>query len=220
MTKNFNITFESILGDLALKPVGALTVTSAPEEECVDCGGEQEEIAEDISEYEIAENIIRHAKALRKKVGEESYYRIRAILDNANQLKELHPNIEMIDSTEVTESVDKGVSFLSTPERQKINNAFHTSSILKGIQKVRKPSEGVSEVNKILDNLGYTLDMVSGDILLGDQNTRHLSFRKKWTGEDPFNEHPQIENSRIVFTWENLERPGRNPSIEIIAYAS
>ncbi len=100
MTKTFDTTFESILGDLALKPVGALTVTSAPEEDCIDCGGEEEKIAEDISEYEIAENIIRHAKALRKKVGEESYYRIRAILDNANQLKELHPNIEMVGPEE------------------------------------------------------------------------------------------------------------------------
>jgi hypothetical protein len=218
MTKKFNYLYESILGDLVagatLTPVGPITISQEPVEDEYE---EEEDLDDEITETEIASKIIEHVKKLRKQIGEDAYYRARQIQELAEKLLEMHPEIEVLKS--VKEAVDS-LTVLSTAERHKINNAFHTSDVLKGIQKVRKPSEGISVISNILGKLGYTLDMVSGDMLLGDKNTRHLPFRKKWDGEDPFNEHPQIENSRINFTWENLENRRHTPSIEIIAYAS
>lgn len=99
MTKKFDTLVESILGDLAasatLTPVGPLTVSSEPVEgECADCG---EDLDAEVSETEIATKIIKHIKALRKQIGEDTYYRARKIQELAEKLLEMHPDIEIIE---------------------------------------------------------------------------------------------------------------------------
>lgn len=100
MTKNFNTLVENILSDLeaaaTLTPVGQLTVATDDDEDCFECDG-QEEIAEEISETEIAQKIIQKAKKLRKKIGEDSYHYIRTIIDLAEKLLEMHPEVEIIE---------------------------------------------------------------------------------------------------------------------------
>jgi predicted RNase H-like nuclease len=103
MTTKFNNLYESILNDLAasatLTPVGPLTVTSEiPDADCLDC---DEEIQEEISETEIASQIIKHIKKLRKQLGEDTYYRARKIQDLAEKLLEMHPEIEIVESEPV-----------------------------------------------------------------------------------------------------------------------
>jgi hypothetical protein len=101
MTKKFDNLFESILGDLAasatLTPVGPITVTQEPADG--DCNGRGcgEAIADEVSETEIATKIIEKAIKLRKKIGEDSYHYIRSIIDLAERLLEMHPDIEIIE---------------------------------------------------------------------------------------------------------------------------
>jgi hypothetical protein len=100
MTKNFDTLYENILSDLAssatLTPVGPITVSTEPSDCEGDCG-EQETIEDEITETEIANKIIEKAKKLRKKIGEDSYHYIRSIIELAEKLLEMHPEIEVVE---------------------------------------------------------------------------------------------------------------------------
>jgi hypothetical protein len=100
-------------------------------------------------------------------------------------------------------------------ERTKLSNAFHKYPELGGNKKLDSLGQGISIISKCLDELGYELDMVTGDILLGQSGTRNLSYRRK----DRNGMSKEIENSRIVFTWTNLGDEF-NKRYEIIAYPS
>ena len=108
------------------------------------------------------------------------------------------------------------INKLSKPERNAISNAFAKMG-LDGNGRFETKGKALSAVVAALDSLGFNLDMVSGDIILGDQGSRMLLFRRKNTeGADAFDEQPEIANSRIVFTWELM---GQN-RFEVLAYAS
>lgn len=108
------------------------------------------------------------------------------------------------------------VNKLSKPERNAISNAFAKMG-LDGNGRFDKKEQGLSAVTQALDSLGFQLDMVSRDIIIGDQGSRMLLFRRRNAeGADAFTEQPEISNSRIVFTWELM---GQN-RFEILAYAS
>lgn len=113
------------------------------------------------------------------------------------------------------------LSFLTAKERKQINAALHANPIFGGIKKVYEARDAISPLAEALTSVGFTLDMVSGDLLMGDRGSRQLSFRR--LHPEAFEEHPMIDNSRISFTWEDLGY-GRNnaeaPSVEIIAYVS
>ena len=93
-------------------------------------------ISAGISEGEIADDIIKEVKKLRKKVGDDSYYRASKILKLAVKLKEMHPTktVEESFSAEkrLSEFLDKeNVSWLRDvpsglppihPIAQKISN--------------------------------------------------------------------------------------------------
>jgi hypothetical protein len=109
---------------------------------------------------------------------------------------------------------------INKKERIKIQNALHRSNILGGNTKVDSISKGLLEVGNALESCGFNLQMVTGDMILGPQGNILLPFSRK--GENPFVDGPEIENSRISFTWENLEKVEdgfqAKKRYEIIAY--
>lgn len=114
-------------------------------------------------------------------------------------------------------------NLIDNSERQQITAAI-TDVGLDGNGRFQTVGQGINTLAGVLDDLGYSLDMVSNDIEVaqahhtpGSKGQRLLSFRRKNLSEDPFNEEPEIENSRISFNWEDL---GRGVGFEIVAYAS
>ena len=109
---------------------------------------------------------------------------------------------------------------LSNSERNKIGAAFKQAG-LDGNGRFEKKERGLAAVTNALDSLGFQLDMVSGDMIMGDSGSRNFIFRRKNApGQDPFTQTNEISNSRIVFTWENLASQGQPVKFEILAYAS
>ena len=111
-------------------------------------------------------------------------------------------------------------STINKKERIKIQNALHKSNVLGGNTKVDSISKGLFEVGNALDACGFNLQMVTGDMILGPKGNILLSFSRKV--ENSFVDGVEIENSRISFTWENLEKvdggfEGKK-RYEIIAY--
>ena len=111
-------------------------------------------------------------------------------------------------------------STINKKERIKIQNALHKSNVLGGNTKVDSISKGLFEVGNALDACGFNLQMVTGDMILSPKGNILLSFSRK--GENSFVDGVEIENSRISFTWENLEKvdggfEGKK-RYEIIAY--
>lgn len=72
---------------------------------------------------------------------------------------------------------------------------------LDGNGRFGNPSKGVSALAAALHKVGFELDMVSGDLLLGDNGQRNLSYRKYSDSTGTFDEHPEVTNSRIAFNW-------------------
>jgi hypothetical protein len=111
---------------------------------------------------------------------------------------------------------------LKADERRAINNEIHKHGELGGNIKVDSLGKALTVLTKALDSVGYTLDMVTGDLLLGDKGTRMLTFRRKSTNPDPYVEGPEIENSRISFNWEvtSKESDYGPKKYEVVAYTS
>lgn len=100
-----------------------------------------------------------------------------------------------------------------TPQEKKlIAKNLEVFPELKGLKKLESFKSTLGMISKSLDAAGFELDMVTGDILLGQKGTRLLTFSKKG-GES-------VGNSRISFTWENLSGDQFNPRYEVIAYVS
>jgi hypothetical protein len=97
-------------------------------------------------------------------------------------------------------------------ERNAIGSAFAKAGV-DGNGRFTSVGKGLSAVAFALDSVGFNLDMVSGDLVLGDKGSRMLPFRRK--SPDATVELPEIKNSRIVFNWEKLE-----DNFEIQCYAS
>ena len=111
-------------------------------------------------------------------------------------------------------------SHLKAADRNRIARSLQSSDMLGGNEKVAKLATALSVVTDHLSELGFSLDVVSSDILMGDKGSRQLPFRLANDTEDPFFEHPRIENSFIIFVWENLARVDEDARFEILAYVS
>lgn len=112
------------------------------------------------------------------------------------------------------------VTKLSTPERNAISKAFAKVG-LDGNQRFEKKELGLRAIQNALASLGFQLDMVSADSIMGDKGSRNFIFRRaNDEGQDAFTEKPEIQNSRIVFNWENLNNEGQPSRFECIAYVS
>lgn len=105
---------------------------------------------------------------------------------------------------------------LSNSERNQIGKAF-TKLGLDGNGRFVKKEHGLQAITSALSSLGFQLNLVSADMIMGDKGSRNFIFRRaNDPGQDPFTEKPEIDNSRIVFTWELLP----HERYEILAYAS
>jgi hypothetical protein len=115
---------------------------------------------------------------------------------------------------------------ISADDRKKINNEFHKRGELGGTVKIDQKGKALNIIAQILDQYGYSLDMVPADIIMGDQGTRLLPYRKKGDPSDVYSEGPEVINSRISFSWQNVEesfhlsRNAKSPRWEIVAYLS
>ena len=109
---------------------------------------------------------------------------------------------------------------VSQSEKGKIGKAFAQSG-LDGNGRFEKKEHGLAAVSNALSTLGFQLDMVSGDMIMGDKGSRNFIYRRvNSPGQDTFTEQPEISNSRIAFTWENLSGQGQSAKFEVLAYAS
>ncbi len=105
---------------------------------------------------------------------------------------------------------------ISNGERTKLGKAF-TKFGLDGNGRFEKKEHGLQAVSNALQSLGFQLDMVSSDKIMGDRGSHPLPYRRiNDPGQDQFTEKPEIINSRIIFSWELLEAS----KFEILVYAS
>jgi hypothetical protein len=122
---------------------------------------------------------------------------------------------------EIINEVKNGYK-LSSKEKKSISTELAKHPELSGNKKFNRQggkSEALSIINKALNSCGFELDMVTGDLLLGEKGSRLLriskseveSFGRKMPSES-------VYNSGISFSWENLNSDKFNPNIEIIAY--
>jgi hypothetical protein len=92
---------------------------------------------------------------------------------------------------------------------------------LDGNGRFGNPSKGVAVLAKALHTVGFELDMVRGDILLGANGQRNLSYRKYDQKTGTFDEHPVVTNSTIAFNWHYQGKDHNDdPMFEIQCYAS
>ncbi len=120
----------------------------------------------------------------------------------------------------LAEDAAGAVDKLSQSDRNKLAQGFKVAK-LDGNGRFQKKEHGLQAVSKVLSAFGFQLDMVSGDLIMGDKGQRMFVFRRaNAEGQDPYTEQPEIANSRIVFVWENLARPGQPAQFEILVYAS
>jgi hypothetical protein len=120
------------------------------------------------------------------------------------------------------EATGSNPNIISAAERRKINNIIHKRPELGGNVKFPQhggKSKAIGILANALKEAGFVLDMVTGDLLLGDKGSRMLTFRRESTNPDPFIEGEEIKNSAIHFNWENLGTQ-EDPNFEIVAYAS
>lgn len=112
---------------------------------------------------------------------------------------------------------------ISSAERKNIHAAFQKLG-LDGNGRFLKKEHGLQAVTNALSELGFTLDMVSADLIMGDKGSRNFLFRRSNDQrQDPFSEKNEIDNSRIVFNWEKLQGmqgQGGSSPFEILAYPS
>ena len=127
------------------------------------------------------------------------------------------------------ESMMRGEDTITDRDRQAITQAL-TEVGLDGNGRFPTVGRAINKLAEVLDDLGYSLDPVFDDRISkahygtpengGFKGQNLLTFRRKNESGDPFNEEPEIENSRISFNWENLGGTGEDASFEVVAYAS
>jgi hypothetical protein len=110
---------------------------------------------------------------------------------------------------------------ITSKEKKLIAKNLEVFPELKGLKKLESFKSALGLISKSLDAAGFELDMVTGDILLGQKGTRLLTFSKSEV-ESFGRKMPSesVVNSRINFTWENLSGDQFNPRYEVIAYVS
>jgi len=109
---------------------------------------------------------------------------------------------------------------LTKKDRNDIHEAFRLAG-LDGNGRFGNPSKGIAAVAKALHSVGFELDMVRGDLLLGANGQRNLSYRKYDKNTRTFDEHPAVEKSLIAFNWHYQGKDHNDdPMYEIQCYPS
>lgn len=103
---------------------------------------------------------------------------------------------------------------LTAKERIKIMKALFLP-ILGGNERPDKKEKGLTAISNALQSVGYELDMVTGDTILGDKGSRLLSFSKQRPADsDIFTPGEMVTSCGISFNWEKFDEK----RVEIIAY--
>lgn len=97
-------------------------------------------------------------------------------------------------------------------DKNKASKGIHNNPALGGVGRFKSLSQAISALTQALDSQGFSLGMVTGDLLLGDQGSRQLEYGHN--NNNPF------ENSRILFSWENMlpESSFPDKSFEVVCY--
>jgi hypothetical protein len=186
MTTKVNSVYESILSSIdtpSLVPVGPITVSTEP------IDNEVEVIDDEISETEIAQKIIAKAKKLRKKIGDESYHYIRAIIDLAEKLLDMHPDIQIGEIEQVEESVE--------PDNL-IPQISHVYDVLR-----KSSSTNAVEISKIYERLdGVPLE----DFKTALKNIVNNNPENMYLEPHAGNDAPTPEEAKFFFDGRKFDR--------------
>lgn len=87
---------------------------------------------------------------------------------------------------------------ITTAERRAITQGILNSNVLRGNDRTKTKGQALAVINSILKECGFYLNLVPGDIIMGDHGQRQLSFTREGA------EDQSIENASINFVWENL----------------
>ena len=109
---------------------------------------------------------------------------------------------------------------ITNQEKRAISKSFTTHG-LDGNGRFGNTSKGVAKLGQALSEVGFEIDMVDAHSIMGDKGHVNLVYRKHLDTVKPFEEHPEVVNSRISFSWELLgkDREG-HPTFEILCYPS
>jgi hypothetical protein len=100
------------------------------------------------------------------------------------------------------------MSNICQKHRTTITRKILQSDTLRGLDRNKTKGQAIAEIARALEKAGnFSLDTVTGDILLGDHGCRFLSFSEN--GET-------VENAAIYFVWEKLD----DDRTEFLAYVS
>ena len=106
---------------------------------------------------------------------------------------------------------------ITTAERRAITEAILNTQLFRGLDRTKTKGEAISALCCLLDRFGFNLQMVPGDIIMGDHGQRNLSFSRH-------DEEQSVENATIHFGWENLSgsfwTDHNSKRYEFIAYVS
>ena len=120
----------------------------------------------------------------------------------------------------ISESKDSNSHKLLPKEKKAIHKKMAEVG-LDGNGRFGNPSKAVSVLGGALKDVGFHLDMVHGDLILGDKGHRLLVFRRTGENVSPLEEHPEVVNSRISFSWEKLGYDNEgHPNYEVLCYPS
>ena len=120
----------------------------------------------------------------------------------------------------ISESKDSNSHKLLPKEKKAIHKKMAEVG-LDGNGRFGNPSKAVSVLGGALKAVGFHLDMVHGDLILGDKGHRLLVFRRTGENVSPLEEHPEVVNSRISFSWEKLGYDNEgHPKYEVLCYPS
>jgi hypothetical protein len=141
---------------------------------------------------------------------------VHTLLEKSKEVRE-----SMIEEKNDFEVNDFVSSELSKKERYNLSKKIVHNKILNGNKRVQSLHDGLSEIGKILDSMGFYLGMVDGNTFR-DENKGQVQlpfFRKS---DNQYIAGVEIENSKINFVYENLEPYDENirtkKRYEIIAY--
>jgi len=130
------------------------------------------------------------------------------------QAKETATEMLQDEGMDVMDEVkEPKADMVSNSDRNKIRKSLQQQGLNGNVEFVDK-SNGILAIRRALDTLGFDLDEVSGNSILGDKGFKLLPYRR--TSADGVSAQPEIKNSSIVFNW---DKPGGD-TYEIQCYAS
>lgn len=120
-------------------------------------------------------------------------------------------------TTEPKSLFDTLATNISPLERHKITEEILKRDILRGLDRTKRKGHAIGAIANALEAQGFELQLVTMDILLGDQGWRNLSFNRKGIDQN-------VENACIHFVWEELSgskfTDHNNKRWEFLAYVS